>query len=99
MINSPETLTPVPNHPGYFWDIEKEKLFSLKVGGEYRELTCRRLHPAAFNYGRMKYSKLKPGQLVYTVSVNGRCRYLAVSHLKKLKMVDYDIPLVERQKA
>jgi hypothetical protein len=38
MIYLPATLTPVPRYPGYFWDVKSHKMFSLKVGGELREM-------------------------------------------------------------
>jgi hypothetical protein len=38
MIHLPSTLTPVPRYPGYFWDVKSHKMFSLKVGGELREM-------------------------------------------------------------
>lgn len=96
MIYFPDTLTPVPNSPGYFWDIKKQKLFSLKVGGVLRELKCRKLHPAAFNYRSFRFTNIQPGDLVYQISVDGRHKYLTVRSLKKLEMVHYTMPVIER---
>jgi len=98
MIYFPSTLTPVPYSPGYFWDVKKHKLFSIKVGGMLRELKMLRAHPAMFNYGRFTYSKggLSVGDPYYRVSVNGRYRYLTVASLKKLELVHYDMPVIER---
>ncbi len=95
MINLPTTLTPVPRCPGYFWDATRDKLFSIKTGGELRELALMTVHPAALRY-KMRGSHWSVGAKYYRVSVNGRPRYLMRSKLRSLPMVDYDIPVVER---
>lgn len=95
MIELPSTLTPVPKCPGYFWDTAKDKLFSIKTGGELRELQLMTVHPAAMRYHR-PHSHWEVGSKYYRVSVNGRPRYLMRSQLRKLPMVDYSIPVVER---
>jgi len=98
MIYFPADLTPLPYCPGYFWDVEEHKLFSIKVGGVLRELKMLRAHPAMFTSGRFTYSKggLRVGDPYYRVSVNGRYRYLTFSSLKKLELVHYDMPVIRR---
>lgn len=96
MIYFPATLTPVPNCQGYFWDVVKHKLYSVKVAGELRELKVRTLHPAAARYGGFKWFKINVGDTYYVVSVKGRLRYLPVASLKKLELVHYDFPIVKR---
>jgi len=96
MIYFPDTLTPVPNCPGYFWDVKKEKLFSIKIGGVLRELKMLTAHPAMFTHRTSRWLNLKPGQRYYRVSVEGRNRYLPLAGLKKLEVVHYDMPIIER---
>lgn len=90
MIYLPATLTPVPYFQGYFWDVEKHKLFSLKQGGELREMKPRRL----WNGVSSKFG-YRGGEWCYSVSKNGRRRTIFVEDLKRLTLVHYDIPVVE----
>lgn len=96
MIYFPETLTPVPLCPGYFWDMKKEKLFSLKVGGVLRELAVKKGHKSMFRYPGAKFLGIEVGDKYYQVSIDGKRRYLPVKALKKLEMVHYKMPVVER---
>lgn len=92
MIYFPGTLTPVPRCQGYFWDVAKHKLFSLKLGGELREMKVQNLWAGVAH----KFGRRHGGEKYYRVSVNGRYRYLFIEDLKKLEIVHYDIPVVER---
>lgn len=96
MIYFPADLTPVPHCPGYFWDMQKERLFSLKMGGVLRELKMLRAHPAMFRYGNSRWLNLDVGDKYYRISVDGKNRYLPVASLKRLEMVHYHIPVIER---
>lgn len=96
MIYFPETLTPVPLCPGYFWDVKKEKLFSLKVGGVLKELAVKTGHQAMFRHPGATFLGINVGDKFYKVSVNGRNRYLPVASLKKLEIVHYKMPVIER---
>jgi hypothetical protein len=90
MIYFPATLTPVPHSPGYFWDVKTHKLFSLKVGGELRELQCRKLWGGAARH----FPNRHKGALHYQITRNGRRSYLFVENLKQLELVEYDIPVI-----
>jgi hypothetical protein len=90
MIKFPATLTPVPKLPGYFWDVNSHKLYSIKIAGILRELKLQRFHPS-FRYNRG--TRLKPGDLYYALSHLGRRQYMPVSTLKKLKLLDYTMPV------
>ncbi len=96
MIYLPSTLTPVPRYPGYFWDVKSHKMFSLKMGGELREMKERRVHPILLQRGYWR-GRLKVGDRYYQLSRNGRRRIMLVRDLKKLELVDYDIPVVMRK--
>lgn len=99
MIYFPDTLTPVPNCPGYFWDISSHKLFSLKIGGVLRELKVLKAHPSMFRHNGARFLPVDVGELYYRVSVNGRKRYLPVKSLKKLELVHYHMPIIKRVEA
>jgi hypothetical protein len=94
MIKFPATLTPVPKLPGYFWDVETHKLYSIKVGGVLREMKVHRLHPCV-RFGRFSKIKLKAGELYYSLSHQGHSRAMPVRDLKKLTLVDYDVPVID----
>lgn len=92
MIYFPANLTPVPGTPGYFWNVETHKLYSLKVGGELREMKRKKLWGGVAD----RFPRHHKNAPYYTASHNGRTRYLFVADLKKLKLEHYDIPVVHR---
>jgi hypothetical protein len=93
MIKFPTTLTPVPELTGYFWDVKTHKLYSIKVGGVLRELKVQR-GKAYRGYNRN--SKVKIGELYYGLSHRGIHCPFRVRDLKKLTLVDYDVPVFDR---
>lgn len=97
MIYFPSDLTPVPHHPGYFWDVKKHKMYSLKVGGVLREMKLQKVNPYMLRYGSWR-GGLSIGEPFYALSKNGQRRTMLVRNLKKLKLVDYDMPVVNRSK-
>jgi len=84
MVTLPREFT-ATRFPGYFWNTKTQKLYSLKVGGELRELKGP-MEPNYFNKWH------EPG---YRVSHKGRPRVLGMSYLKKLKLEDSEIPVGE----
>lgn len=67
--------------PGYFWNTKDKKLYSIKVSGALRPLAFKK--PNHWNHMTAGYS----------VSVNGRRRFLAHDLLLKLKPnVNHVIP-------
>lgn len=92
MIYFPATLTPVPFCPGYFWDVESHKLYSIKVGGVLRELKRKQLWAGVAHY----YPRRHSGEQYYSVSNKGRPRALFVEDLKRLELVHYDMPVINR---
>lgn len=60
-------------YPGYFWNTEEERLYSVKVYGALKPMVMQK--PNMWNYG----------QALYQVSVGGKKRYLYLNDLKKLK--------------
>ena len=92
MTYFPATLTPVPGCKGYFWDVAEHKLYSIKLGGELREMKRRRLWGGVAH----KFARQHSGDPCYQVSNNGRPRTLFVEDLKRLELVHYDFPVVKR---
>lgn len=68
--------------PGYFWNIETQTLYSLKVGGVLREM--KRCKPNRWNRWHEEG---------YRVSHEGRNRNLFMSYLTKLEPSDSEIPV------
>ena len=72
-------------YPGYFWNINDEKLYSIKVTGMLR--------PLKFN----KPNRWNQGFTGYKVSVNGRHRYLHLEYLKTLSPKRQKVPLYDKR--
>lgn len=64
-------------YPGYYWNVETKKLYSIKVGGVLRPLVSKK--PSRWNQLPCE---------TYTVSVDGRRRWLSVDYLNKLTYAD-----------
>lgn len=74
MIKLPDDFVPT-RYPGYFWNVQDKKLYSLKVHGELRPMTMRKAitvfgvyHPA-----------------VYRISIRGVKRSFTLDYLNGLK--------------
>jgi len=89
MIVLPKNLT-ATKYRGYFWDVVTHKLYSLKVGGELREMKKRK--PSRFNTSMSSNVKY-----YFVVSVRGRRRCLVDIYLESLKIKFSIIPLIEKE--
>jgi len=78
MVKLPPTFT-ATKIPGYFWDVESLKLFSIK-SGELKPMKMS--HPSRFNHFRPPH---------YRVSHHGARRLLFQHALMKLKVEDSEI--------
>lgn len=97
MIKFPQTLTPVPKQTGYFWDVESHKIYSLKIGGVLKELSKSKLHYKAYWHPNFRnHTGAKIGDEFYNLSQEGKPRKFFVKDLMKLKLTDYDIPVINR---
>jgi len=67
--------------PGYFFNIETKKLFSIKVSGELREM--KRIRPNYFNHNLNGYR----------VSHKGSFRRLEMGYLERLKPANTEIKI------
>lgn len=73
------------NYPGYFWDTESKRLYSIKVEGVLRPLSVTR--PNKFN---------RLSSPAYRISYKNEPRYVFVDRLEKLERKDYIIDSVDR---
>lgn len=82
MITFPKQFV-ATKYPGYYWNTEEEKLYSIKVTGMLRPLKFNT--PSRWNHGLANYK----------VSVNGRHRYLYLDYLKKLTPKREKVPMYD----
>lgn len=73
--------------PGYFWHIEEQKLYTIKVTGV--------LNPIKISKPNPRFNKLH--EPAYRVSVNGARRYLHLRDLLKLTYESSEIPVAEKR--
>lgn len=87
MIIFPPNITPT-KFEGYYWDLDRGMLYSIKVGGKLRKL---RLGTNAF------YPKVQRGEIPrmqgYQVSVKGKSRFLSLEYLNNLTLTDIVLEL------
>jgi len=74
MVTLPKDFV-ATRYPGYFWNVEERKLYTLKVTGELRPMA---FHKGGFFFG----TKFEPG---YQISVKGRKRRYTMEYLGSLK--------------
>jgi hypothetical protein len=92
MITLPAPFANVPDCPGYFWHTINHTMYSIKIAGELRELKRHKVNRWTFK-GKRRPNFVVTGQEYYQLSVKGTPRLRYVSKLKKLKCVDYEIPV------
>lgn len=81
MITLPPEYKAIRKFPGYFWNTNEQKLYSIKNGGILKPLK-----PANHLSG---YGPCDPH---YQVSINGNRRYIFLHKLDKLLVDPYEIP-------
>ncbi len=91
MITLPKQLT-ATKYPGYFWDTEEHKLYSIKVGGVLK-------HLKVINFGKLQHFvygawRMDCDKWLYRVSVEGHSRYLTDRYLLSLTLEDSEIPKI-----
>jgi hypothetical protein len=82
MVTLPKDFVAI-KHPGYFWHLKEQKLYSMKVTGILRPLAGP-YKPNYFNHYDCP---------MYQISVNGRKRHIGIDYLKKLKAANSTIPM------
>jgi hypothetical protein len=83
MINFPPEFV-ATRYPGYYWNIEKQTLYSIKVTGELREME--RSKPCRFNH-------MFDG---YKISVKGFRTGYTMDYLRKLTPSDTVVSVATR---
>jgi hypothetical protein len=74
MVTLPKDFV-ATRYPGYFWNVEEKRLYSVKVTGELRPMTLQR---GGTFYGHV----IEPG---YQISVGGCKRRYTMKYLASLK--------------
>jgi len=77
-------------YPGYFWNLEDKRLYSVKITGMLRPLA----HTKPNRWNRLWDWNETGG---YKVSVNGSRRWLTDSHLAKLTPSDSVVPIYPQE--
>ena len=73
MIKFPVQFRALPKYPGYFWNVEDKKLYSIKIKGVLKPL--KKKYPNRFNN---MYSPF------YEISINGQRKYISVDRIVKI---------------
>ena len=87
MVTLPKEFVAI-QYPGYFFNIEDEKLYSVKVSGALKPLALNK----GWNYALKIYCEVG-----YNISVNGRKRHIELSELRKLKPKKQIYPIYSEQ--
>lgn len=78
MIKFPDDFVKT-KFPGYFWDVSKKQLYSIKIGGILRPIKfCKGYKGFSNKFG---FVDVPPG---YRVSVNGHKRHISMEYLSTL---------------
>ena len=80
-VTLPPHLVAIPRHPGYFWHMVDEKVFSIKIGGVLKPIQRKIYHGPTLSGGIINFDG-------YVVSVNGVRRYLNHSRLLETEVKD-----------
>jgi hypothetical protein len=93
-VQLPDNFVPI-KYPGYYWDIEGKKLYSLKTFGCLKALThqpARRFH-FRNSFGKMEYMERLAG---YSISHHGKRHVVSDMYLARLGSLkeNYTIEMV-----
>lgn len=79
MITFPEHFKAIKGFPGYYWNIEEEHIYSIKIGGILRRI--KKYQPS--------YYSMNKGLVVpyFQLSKNGKTHYLAIDRIEN-KLID-----------
>lgn len=82
MYKFPDTMTPEGLPPGYVWCTKDKELYSYKGG----TLCVMKSQSAGYKY----WSRITMKSAYYTLSVNGKRRYVFMDDLLKIKAHTYE---------
>lgn len=80
-IGIDKSLIPIKYYPGYFWSIEDQQLYSIKVTGALKPLKMRRQLWSRESGKAVLQEKNVPH---YTVSMKGKRQVLTVQRIRRL---------------
>jgi len=83
-------------YPGYFWNTDEKRLYSIKVSGELRPLVSQSLSKMMrllYKHPELKELYNRGCRVFYNVSVKGRRRILTDLYLQTLEPADSVVPV------
>lgn len=83
---------------GYFWNVNEQALYSIKVKGILRKLKKQTDIRRYFVYGPETMHLSLPDEFYYRVSVNGKMRTMTDHYLKSLNIAGGTIPVDKRKR-
>jgi len=84
MITLPKEFTAIIKYPGYFWNIDSQTLWSIKINGVLKELKASNL---SFSTSFRRFDK------GYFISHKGLRRFISLDSLKRTTYKDSVIPV------
>lgn len=87
MINFPRNFRALKNFPGYFWNVNNKRLYTMKVTGVLREL---KLQKPFHNH------MISIDEPYYSVSKNGQRKVLRLSRIPNMLEIPHTIPVQEK---
>ena len=97
MITLPEQMTAVPKYPGYFWHVDEEQLYSIKVDGVLKPLKKQYSLGYFKGMNQQHHAALWASfdEYFYRISHKGKRKFLGDRYLKRLPLRDGQIPIRE----
>lgn len=90
-ISFPSGFVALDKYPGYFWNVQERKLYSIKIAGILQPLKLQN------SWGWKTGAFIGPH---YRVSKDGRQYYLTVERIEKMLKIPHVIPVLKvRQKS
>tara|TARA_B100000508_G_C11378828_1_gene237531 strand:- start:178 stop:522 length:345 start_codon:yes stop_codon:yes gene_type:complete len=81
-IGLDDTFVPIPKNPGYFWNKQERRLYSIKIAGAPRALKQQK-----YIFGK-SWKTQKPRVMAekphYKISENGQVKVLTVEQIERL---------------
>jgi len=93
LVTLPPEFVAIDEYPGYFWNIDEQRLYSIKIGGVLKRLRWQR--PNHYNKLREKFPDVNV-QYGYQLSHEGKRFWVHDQYLKNLEYKDSVIPVKDK---
>lgn len=88
MIRFPKNFVAIKGYPGYFWNVEEDHLYSIKISGILTPLKEQNVG----SYLIARFGGFTPNERYYNISQDGRSRILTVAKINRIIEKDHTIP-------